>query len=204
MPISNTDYAIENKHADLARALIALERVSEALSLIEPLLKGARSSGRLGDEICYLILNALAHHALGDDATALVSLNEALTLAKPQGYLRIFIDEGVPMAEMLQIAMTQNVEPDYAEKLLALFPDEIRESVHIRDVTISQPLVEPLSDRELEVLQLMTEGYKYKEIAEQLVISVNTVRHHTRNVYSKLNVNNRAQAIARANELNLL
>ena len=202
--LSNTDYAIENKHADLARALIALERVSEALSLIEPLLKGARSSGRLGDEICYLILNALAHHALGDDATALVSLNEALTLAKPQGYLRIFIDEGVPMAEMLQIAMTQNVEPDYAEKLLALFPDEIRESVHIRDVTISQPLVEPLSDRELEVLQLMTEGYKYKEIAEQLVISVNTVRHHTRNVYSKLNVNNRAQAIARANELNLL
>jgi LuxR family maltose regulon positive regulatory protein len=202
--LSNTDYAIENKHADLARMLIALERVSEALPLIEHLLQGARSSRRSGDEINYLVLKALAHYALEDDVTALVSLSEALTLAKPQGYLRLFIDEGIPMAEMLQIATTQNVEPDYAEKLLALFPDEIRESMHIRDIALSQPLVEPLSDRELEVLQLMTEGYRYKEIAEQLVISVNTVRHHTRNVYSKLNVNNRAQAIARANELNLL
>lgn len=196
---ATTGYVNEFEYSDLARALIALDRVPEALPLLERLTEGARSMGRLGDEIRYFVLNALAHHALGDLPTALVSLSKALTLAKPQGYVRLFVDEGVPMAELLQIAMSQNVEPDYTEKLLAAFPDDIR-----LEKAISQPLVEPLSERELEVLQLMTEGYKYKEIAEQLVISVNTVRHHTRNIYSKLNVNNRAQAIARANELNLL
>jgi LuxR family transcriptional regulator, maltose regulon positive regulatory protein len=202
---SSTGYANEYKYTDLARALIAFGRASEALPLLRRLMEGARSMGRQGDEIRYLVLNGLAHHTLGDTPTALVSLGKALTLAKPQGYVRLFVDESVPMAELLQLAISQNIEPDYAKKLLAAFPADIRDSIGIRmGNASSQTLVEPLSERELEVLQLITKGYKYKEIAEQLVISVNTVRHHTRNVYGKLNVNNRAQAIARASELNLL
>jgi LuxR family maltose regulon positive regulatory protein len=90
--------------------------------------------------------------------------------------------------------------------LLSAFPEQVQQAVKF-DVdltTISQPLVEPLSEREIEVLRLMAVGFKYNEIAGKLVISVNTVRHHTRNIYGKLEVNNRAQAVARAQDLDLL
>jgi LuxR family transcriptional regulator, maltose regulon positive regulatory protein len=202
---SGTGYVHEHEYFDLARALIALDRAAEALPLLKRLQEGARSMGRRGNEVRYLILNGLAHHALGDSPAAMIFLGKSLTLAKPQGYVRLFVDEGVPMAELLQMAISQHIEPDYAEKLLAAFPDDIRAAMGVGRIgAVSDMLVEQLSERELEVLQLMAEGYKYQEIGEQLVISVNTVRHHTRNIYSKLNVNNRAQAIARANELNLL
>jgi len=202
---SNTGYVHEHEYCDLARALIALDQAAEALPLLKRLQEAAHSMGQLGNEIRYLVLIGLAHHALGDSPAAMISLSKALTLAKPQGYVRLFVDEGVPLAELLQMAISQNSEPDYAEELLAAFPDDIRAAMGVGIVgAVSDMLVEPLSERELEVLQLMAEGYKYQEIGEQLVISVNTVRHHTRNIYSKLNVNNRAQAIARANDLNLL
>ena len=110
------------------------------------------------------------------------------------------------MAEVLGFAMSQNISPDYASKLLGAFPEDVLSAVQI-DMEMSvntQMLVEPLSEREIEVLHLMAQGYKYKEIAERLVVSINTVRHHTRNVYGKLDVNNRTQAIGKAKELNLL
>ena len=110
------------------------------------------------------------------------------------------------MAELLSLAISQNVAPDYANKLLAAFPETVLSAIPIdKDLTANtQILVEPLSQREIEVLGLMAEGYKYKEIAERLVVSINTVRHHTRNLYGKLEANNRAQAIGKAKELNLL
>ena len=110
------------------------------------------------------------------------------------------------MAELLNFAISQNIAPDYASKLLAAFPKDILGAVQIdKELTVNtQMLVEPLSRREIEVLRLIAEGYKYTEIAERLVVSINTVRHHTRNVYGKLEVNNRTQAISRAKELNLL
>ncbi len=161
---------------------------------------------RHGDEIRYLVLIALARHALGNTQTALDSLSQALTLAEPQGYVRLFVDEGFAMAKLLSSAISQNIAPDYASKLLASFPKDILGAVQIdKELTVNtQMLVEPLSRREIEVLRLIAEGYKYTEIAERLVVSINTVRHHTRNVYGKLEVNNRTQAINRAKELNLL
>ena len=110
------------------------------------------------------------------------------------------------MAELLDFAISQDIAPDYASKLLAAFPENVLSAVPIdREQSVNtQILVEPLSGREIEVLHMMAEGYKYKEIAERLVVSINTVRHHTRNVYGKLDVNSRTQALGRAKELNLL
>jgi LuxR family maltose regulon positive regulatory protein len=203
---SPDDYPRESEYSDLARALIPLYRTAEALPLLKRLLEAARSMGRQGDEIRYLILIALAHHALEDMASALDALSQALTLAKPQGYVRIFVDEGNSMAELLVLAISQDITPDYASELLAVFPEDVRGTVDV-DIKLknnTQPLVDPLSERELEVLRLMAEGFKYQEIADRLIISINTVRHHNRNIFSKLNVNSRVQAIDRARELHLL
>jgi LuxR family maltose regulon positive regulatory protein len=110
------------------------------------------------------------------------------------------------MEELLRIAFSQNISPDYASKLLAAFPNYALSAVPIdKELTVNtQVMIEPLSQREIEVLRLIAEGYKYKEIAERLVVSINTVRYHTRNVYGKLDVNNRTQAIGKAKELNIL
>jgi LuxR family transcriptional regulator, maltose regulon positive regulatory protein len=193
-------------YSDLACLLIAKGRAAEALPLLTCLLEAAITMERHGDEIRYLVQIALAQHTLGNTQTALDSLSRALTLAEPEGYVRLFVDEGQPMAELLLFAITQNVPPGYASKLLAAFPKSVLSAIPIDKESIVNPqlLVEPLSEREIEVLRLMAEGYKYKEIAESLVVSINTVRHHTRNVYGKLDVNNRTQAIGRAKDLNLL
>jgi LuxR family maltose regulon positive regulatory protein len=199
-------YPRELIYSDLACLLIDLERAAEALPLLARLLEAASTMERHGDEIRYLVLMALAHHALGNTQPALDSLGQALTLAEPQGYVRIFVDEGQPMAELLGFAIPQDISPDYVSKLLAAFPKDVLSPIPVdkEPTVIRQNLVEPLSEREIEVLRLMAEGYKYKEIAERLVVSINTVRHHTRNVYDKLDANNRTQAIGRAKELNLL
>lgn len=200
------DYPRELMYSDLACLLIAMNRAAEALPLITRLLEAAIVMKRHGDEIRYLVLMALAHHALGNTQAALDSLGQALTLAEPQAYVRLFVDEGQPMAEMLRFAIAHNISPDYASKLLAAFPKDELSAVAIdrERIITKQILVEPLSEREIEVLRLIAKGYKYKEIAERLVVSINTVRHHMRNLYGKLNVNNRIQAIGRAKELNLL
>jgi LuxR family maltose regulon positive regulatory protein len=202
---SGADYPREIEYSDLARSLIALDRAAEALPLLERLLEGARSMGRQGDEIRYLVLTALTHHALEDMPSALDSLGQALTLAESQGYVRIFVDEGKPMWDLLNSLdlVSSTVSQTYVESLLEAF-GEWTDAERRTTIGESSSLIEPLSERELEVLRLMTAGHRYKEVAEQLVISLNTVRHHTRNIYSKLNVNTRAQAIARAKELDLL
>jgi LuxR family maltose regulon positive regulatory protein len=203
---SPADYPREFDYSELACLLIAEDRAAEALPLLTRLLEAAITMERHGDEIRYLVMIALAQHALGNTQTALDSLGRSLTLAEPQGYVRLFIDEGPPMAKLLNFSISQNIAPDYASKLLAAFPEDALSAVPIAgELTVdTQILVESLSQREIEVLRLMAEGHKYKEIAERLVVSINTVRHHTRNVYGKLDVNNRTQAIGRAQELNLL
>lgn len=203
---SPADYARESIYSELVRALIVLDRAAEAIPLLGRLLEAARSMGRQGDEIRYLVLFSLAHYRQEDIPAALDSLSQALILAKPQGYVRIFVDEGFPMAELLLLAVSQDISPDYASELLAAFPEDVRVTIDAKMALVNntQPLVEPLSEREIEVLRLIASGYKYQEVAERLVISLNTVRHHTRNVYGKLNVNNRARAIDRAKELDLL
>ena len=203
---SPAGYPREPIYADLACLLIALDRAAEALPLLARLLEAAISMERHGDEIRYLVLIALAHHALGNQQTALDSLGQALALAEPQGYVRLFVDEGQPMAELLRLAISQNVLPEYSSKLLAAFPENLLAAIHFdKDLTVNkQSLIEPLSEREIDVLHLMADGYKYEEIAKRLVISINTVRHHNRNIFGKLNVNSRLRAIDRARELHLL
>ena len=154
----------------------------------------------------HLALIALAQHALGHTQMALASLQQALTLAEPEGYVRLFVDEGPAMVELLNIAISHNITPDYARKLLEAFPKYDLSAIQsAKEIAVgTHLLVESFSEREIEVLRLISEGYKYQEIAEKLVISINTVRYHTRNVYSKLGANNRTQAIGRAKELNIL
>ena len=203
---SEEGYGREPEYSDLARVLIAMGRIAEAVPLLDRLLEAAQSMGRQGDAIRYLVLQALALHATGDMASALASLSQALTLAEPEGYVRIFVDEGEPMATLLAQAAAQDIAPDYARTLLAAFPEQVRQDVEftVAAPAVSQPLIEPLSERELEVLRLMAAGLKQRQVAEELVISLNTVRHHARNIYGKLEVHSRAQAVAKAKDLSLL
>ncbi|MFC2029226.1 LuxR C-terminal-related transcriptional regulator, partial [Chloroflexota bacterium] len=218
-------YAREADYADLARVLVATGRSGEALPLIEQLVEAAFSMGRQGDAIRYLALQALALHEQGDTRSALASLEQALALAEPEGYIRVFIDEGEPMAGLLTRILeaqrkgrgvtSSRVSPDYIGTLLAAFDPGTKDQGPIRETetrpsstilcrTAGSIPVEPMSERELEVLRLMAAGLKHREIADELFISLNTVRHHARNIYGKLGVNSRAQAIAKATDLRLL
>jgi LuxR family maltose regulon positive regulatory protein len=126
-------------------------------------------------------------------------------LAQPGGFIRIFVDEGPPMAALLYEALKREIKPEYVQKLLAAFPiDETDQIVSSQQKAPKSDLIEPLSDRELELLQLIDQGLTFQEIASRLYISVNTVKVHSRNIYGKLGVNNRSQAGAKARALGLL
>jgi LuxR family maltose regulon positive regulatory protein len=190
---------------DLARVLIARYRservegsIDEAMGLLERLLKAAEEGGRMGSAIEILVLQALAHEAQGDIPHALVPLERALALAEPEGYVRIFVDEGPPMAALLREAAKQRIAPDYVGRLLAAFGGAGGKR------PAAQPLIEPLSERELQVLELLGTELSGPEIARELVVSLNTMRTHTKSIYSKLGVNSRRAAVRRAEELGLL
>jgi LuxR family maltose regulon positive regulatory protein len=153
------------------------------------------------------VLQALAHEVQGNYPPALVSLERALTLAEPEGYVRIFVDEGLPMARLLSEAAAHGVMPDYIGKLLAVFEAEKQKSEdksYLPPVSPAQPLIEPLSQRELEVLQLIAQGLSNREIGERLFLALDTIKGHNRRIYDKLQVQSRTEAIARARELGLL
>jgi LuxR family maltose regulon positive regulatory protein len=172
--------------------------MGEAVDLLGRLLRAADEGGRTGNVIEILVLQALALRAGGDAHGALVPLEHALTLAEPEGYVRIFVDEGPPMASLLQAVAKRGVAPTYVRELLSAFGR--RED----RAPIDQALIEPLSERELEVLRLLATDLDGPDIARELVVSLNTVRSHTKNIYAKLGVNNRRAAVSRAAELDLL
>jgi LuxR family maltose regulon positive regulatory protein len=186
----------------------------EAIGLLERLLGAAEAGGRMGSVIEILALQALAHQMQGDIPAARVPLARALTLAEPEDYARLFVDEGTPMAELLQELQRRGKMLGYVEKLLAAFPKELRmQNEELRKTTTSnsqfsilnsQLLVEPLSERELEVLRLLGTDLSGPEIARELMVSLNTMRTHTKNIYTKLGVNNRREAVRRARSLDLL
>jgi LuxR family maltose regulon positive regulatory protein len=197
-------YLHEFEHITLARVLLARyqdERaeasIHEATRLLERLLRAAEEGGRTGRVIEILVLRALAHQTLGDIPAALASLQRALTLAEPEGYVRIFVDEGPPIASLLRAAAKQGTAPSYVRRLLAAV------STTEDSTPVSQGLIEPLSERELEVLRLLGTDLDGPEIARELVVSLNTVRTHTKNIYAKLGVTNRRAAVRRAAELGL-
>ncbi len=192
----------EFEHLTLARVLIAQDRSGEAVALLDRLLEAAQAGGRTGSVIEILVLRALALEEQGDTAEALAALQEALTLAEPEGYVRIFVDEGLRMAKLLRQAASRGIAPKYVKKLLSAF--EPKSSVKSEIRNLQSALVEPLSERELEVLHLIAAGLSNQQIAKELFISLNTVKTHVKNINSKLNVGNRTEATARARELGLL
>ena len=206
------NYVREFEHITLARILLARyisdhsdSSIREAIGLMESLLKAAQEGGRMGSVIEILILQALAHHAQGDISAAIIPLQQALTLAEPEGYIRIFLDEGLPMAQLLREASKRGIMPGYTGKLLTAFETQGNVSASpIPASPASQPLIEPLSQRELEVLRLFKTELSGPEIANQLVIALSTVRTHTKSIYNKLNVTDRRAAVKRAVELGLI
>ncbi|HZD58716.1 MAG TPA: LuxR C-terminal-related transcriptional regulator, partial [Anaerolineales bacterium] len=192
----------EAAHLAMARVLIVkgdLPSLERALDQIGSLLQPAQAQGRTVITIEARALQALAYSRRGDMASAMRSLERALRLAEPEGYLRLFADLGAPMARLLQEARSREVMPDYVDRLLASFSSDLTLPASTRGA-----LPEPLTDREGEILQLLAAGLTNREIAEELVISPETVKKHTGNIYGKLGVRSRTEAAARARELELL
>jgi LuxR family transcriptional regulator, maltose regulon positive regulatory protein len=198
-------YLREFEHITLARLLLARYQVEraepslhEAARLLDRLLPAAEEGGRTGRVIEILVLRALAHQALGDMPAALGFLDRAATLAEPEGYVRVFADEGAPMTPLLRAAAKQGARRDYVRRLLAA-ASGVEPSG-----PAEQALIEPLSERELDVLRLLGSELDGPAIARELMVSLNTMRTHTKNIYAKLAVTNRRAAVRRAAELNLL
>jgi LuxR family maltose regulon positive regulatory protein len=156
-----------------------------------------------------LALQALLHDVEGNEPAALTALEQAITLAEPGGFSRLFVDLGPGMENLLtelraeDSGMNQYIDQQYVGQILAAF-DQEKTSSPVGQGVIPEPLIEPLTDRELDVLALLAQRLSDKEIAQRLVISPHTVKTHTKSIFAKLNVNNRRQAAARARELGLL
>jgi LuxR family maltose regulon positive regulatory protein len=195
----------EMEYIALARILIAQERLDEATGLLYRLLEAVEAGGRTSRAIEIVMLQALTYQAGGDMDQAMSTFERCLHLAEPGGFIRIFIDEGPPMARLVQEALNRGIALEYVHRLLAAFssdePTQADTWTHKAD---QSGLIEPLSERELEVIQHLAEGLTNREIADRLYLSLNTVKVHTRNIYGKLGVKNRTQAVTQARDLGLL
>lgn len=201
------DYQQEPIALTLARVLIAQDEAASALDLLGRFRVLARTQGRTGSEIEILALTALAYHVQGKSDQALQILHQALLLAGPEGYIRLFVDEGSPMAALLRLLLASWKSKrggDYIRRLLNLLENTSPESSRTTHQSIPPALLEPLSPRERKVLRLLAAGLSNPEIAGELVVSLNTVKTQVQSLYRKLQVSNRQQAIAAAKELQLL
>jgi LuxR family maltose regulon positive regulatory protein len=189
------------EYITLARLCIARDRPGEALEVLESLLQTAETAGWMGYVIEILALQALALQGQGDILPAVTALERALSLAEPEGYVRVFVDEGPSMAPLLYEAAARGIAPQYTSRLLAALPAAEPASKFQK---LPVEMVEPLSERELEVLQLIAEGLSNQEVAQRLFITLGTVKWHTSNIYGKLGVKNRTQAVAQARALGIL
>jgi LuxR family maltose regulon positive regulatory protein len=198
-------YVREFEHTTLARLLVAdyeanqnQHSLDSAAGLLDRLLHAAEAGERWGAVIEILLLQARVGQARGDHLAALTPLTRALQLAEPEGYVQIFVDEGPAMAALLGMAAEQGIASRYVDRLLASFRGR---SARPR---VPQRLVDALSERELQVLRLLATDLSGPDIARELVVSLNTVRTHTKSIYAKLGVNGRRAAVNRAAELDLL
>jgi LuxR family maltose regulon positive regulatory protein len=211
------DYLPEVENIILARIRLAQNQPEAALAILDRLRPAAESGGRHGRVIEILPLQALARHACGESQLAIDTLQTALALAEPEGYVRTFVDKGEPMRLLIadcvrRISGLRNKEHTaslraYVNRLLTAF---LKSAIRTNTSPIRIPpsafqnLIEPLSERELEVLRLLAEGLSNQEIARKLYLSVGTVKVHLKHIYGKLAVSSRMQAVARARELKLL
>jgi LuxR family maltose regulon positive regulatory protein len=211
--------AAEREEVALVRVCLLQQRPREALTRLERVLEQATAQQRWNQVIEARLLQALAYQVNQQEHEALVALAEAVRLAEPGGYLRSFLDEGAPMQTLLSLLRTQQQKQGptpYLDTLLASFsPSALRKvqphpelpaspsGLHLAQEPVS-PLLDPLSEREQEVLRLLAQGASNQEIAEQFVVTPATVKFHVSNILSKLQARNRTQAVARARSLGLL
>ena len=187
-----------------ARVHLAQEDPSSALAALAPWRRQVEAKGWKDERLKVMVLQAVALHAHGEKNKAVQLLSDALALAEPGGFIRLFVDEGLPMAQLLSEAAAHGIMPDYVGKLLAVFEAEEQKSADKSVLPPAQPLIEPLSQREMEVLRLMAQGLSNREISEQLFLALSTVKGHNRIIFDKLQVQRRTEAVARARELGLL
>jgi LuxR family maltose regulon positive regulatory protein len=206
-------YARETGHLVLARVLLVQERPGAALALLDRLHLTAAAQDRMGSLIEIGALRALGLAASGEEAAAVAALAETLTLACPRGYVRVFADEGAPMAALLaRLIAAQRSGGVAAEVPLgclarlqrALGPQDIDSGAGRGDVTVVPALVDQLTSRELEVLEMLATGRSNQAIAGQLVVTLDTVKKHVSHLLGKLGAANRTEAVARARELGLI
>jgi LuxR family maltose regulon positive regulatory protein len=206
-PADTPQYAREGEYFTFARLLLAQDRPAEAQALLDNLEQFARDRGLLRSQLTVHILRARAERALAQEAEALASLKKALHLAAPAGYLRAFLDEGEAVSDLLP--RVHHAAPAFVDRLLDAFANEKgTAAAEVQTPPTPGPpssiLVEPLSQRELEVLGLVAQGLSNREIADRLFITVGTVKTHVHNIYGKLGVKRRTEAAARARELGLV
>jgi LuxR family maltose regulon positive regulatory protein len=183
----------------LAKVWLSQRQPDKALSLLDHALQSAQTVGRLGNAIHIMAAQAIVYYAQVQPERAFAKLEQAIELAEPEGYVRVFVDEGAPMARLLHRMLTRSSATEYVSRLL----EALGESIKIKQ-PLAGKLIEPLSQRELEVLRLIVQGSTNKEIADELVLTVNTVKRHISNIFGKLHVSNRVQASVQARQLNLL
>jgi LuxR family maltose regulon positive regulatory protein len=200
-------YENEVTHIAQARILIAQDKSGEAISLLAHLEEIARSAGRMSRILEILLLQALALRQRGDGKSALLALTKCLELAEPEGYVRLFLDEGKPMQSLLAQWLTYaGASPlkEYASHLLSQLDAEMH-TIGVQEKGLRKgDLVEPLSQRELEVLRLIALGKTNQEVANELIVSAGTIKAHTASIYRKLDVANRTEAVTRARQLGIL
>jgi LuxR family transcriptional regulator, maltose regulon positive regulatory protein len=191
----------------LARVLITQGDPSAALAVLEPFRRQMEARGWADERLKAMVLQAVALHAHSEEAQALQVLDDVLALAHPGGFIRIFVDEGTPMGQLLSAATPHGVMPDYVNKLLTMLEAEKRKIENnpcLSTNQSAQSLIEAISLRELEILRLIARGLSNREISERLFLALSTVKGHNRNIFDKLQVQSRTEAIVRARELGLL
>ena len=187
-----------------ARVQLAHGDTSAALATLAAWQEHAESKGWVDEQLKIAVLQAIVHQTQGDRTTAVARLADALALAEPGGFIRLFVDEGPPMAQLLSDAAARGMMPDYVRRLLAVFGVEKRQTEDRAGAILSQPQIEPLSQRELEILRLIALGLSNHEIGERLFLALDTIKGYNRRIYDKLQVERRTEAVARARELGLL
>lgn len=200
-------YAKECAYLVLARIMIMQGEPEEALPLLERWLAFSYAQGRSGSALAIAVLKARALYAMGESQQAQHTIAQVLALAQPERYTRIFLDEDITLAALLRTTRPRLNEPvltTYVDTLLAAFEQERSTSAPLAHANAAALLPEPLSHHEQRVLRLLVAGLSNPEIANELVISINTVKTHVKNIYSKLNINSRKEARDVARRLKLL
>jgi len=203
------NYLGEYEYLTLARVRLGEGVFTGVNELLEGLLALAETQKRTGSMVEILVTQALVHQAQGNQNRALAALEHALTLAEPEGYLRTFVDEGETMQLLIsdvRLTIATHAHPllGYVERVLDFFPQQPEDKLQSKIANQKSKIIEPLTERELEILHFIAEGHSNAEISQRLYLALSTVKGHNLRIFNKLQVQNRTEAVARARELGLL